>query len=224
MQHFSVLVLFAALALALCGPMATATDIVTLDTDNFEHLTQAATGATTGAWLIKFYAPWCGHCKAMQPQYEQLATALVGEVNVAEVDASAHRSLGSRFDIKGFPTLVFLKGGKVFRYKGPRTQAALTAFVEGGYADDAYEAEEVPKEVGYVGEVTKVFSQSFKAANKDISNGNYLTINVLTCVMPALFFLFAVLLAFAPVDDEPVRRAPRVAAAAAEGAKGDKTE
>ena len=209
-----MIVLLAVLALTILAPSAAASDIVTLDAGNFEHLTQAATGATTGDWLIKFYAPWCGHCKAMQPQYEELATALKGEINVAEVDAAEHRSLGSRFDIKGFPTLVFMKGGKVVRYKGPRTQAALTDFVRGGYADAAYEPEEVPKEVGYIGEVTKVFSQSFKAASKDFSNGNYFTINVLTCVMPALFFLFAVLLAFAPVDDEPVRRVAPVAKAA----------
>lgn len=35
-----------------------ASEVVTLDDSNFEHLTQAATGATTGDWFVKFYAPW----------------------------------------------------------------------------------------------------------------------------------------------------------------------
>jgi len=134
------LLLLVALA---CSLVAADTDIVTLDASNFEHLTQAATGATTGDWLIKFYAPWCGHCKAMQPEYELLATQLKGEANVAEVDVAKDRSIGSRFDIKGFPTLLFLSGGKVYKYKGPRTADALSTFVRGGYKDVAVEADVV---------------------------------------------------------------------------------
>lgn len=134
---------FLLLLALLAGLVAAETDIVTLDASNFEHLTQAATGATTGDWLIKFYAPWCGHCKSMQPQYELLATELKGEINVAEVDVAKDRSIGSRFDVKGFPTLLFLSGGNVYKYKGPRTSAALAAFVRGGYKDATVETDPV---------------------------------------------------------------------------------
>ncbi len=189
---------------------ASATDIITLDSSNFEKLTQAASGATTGDWLIKFYAPWCGHCKAMQPAFEETATALKGEVNVAEVDASVERQLGSRFEIRGFPTLVFLSQGKVVKYKGPRTADALMEFSRGGWKDPHYEQENVPAEMGYFGELSAVFKQSYKAALKDFSAGNYFTINILTCVMPLMFLGFAMLLAFIPVDEEPVHRRPPV--------------
>jgi protein disulfide-isomerase-like protein len=198
------------LVLACLVAFASATDIITLDSSNFEKLTQAASGATTGDWLIKFYAPWCGHCKAMQPAFEETATALKGEVNVAEVDASVERQLGSRFEIRGFPTLIFLSQGKVVKYKGPRTVDALIEFSKGGWKEPQYEQDNVPAEMGYFGELTAVFKQSYKAALKDLAAGNYFTINILTCAMPLMFIGFALLLTFIPVDEEPVRRQPPV--------------
>ena len=76
-----------------------------LDIDNFEKLTQAATGSTTGDWLVKFYAPWCGHCKTLAPTWEEVANELKGVVNVAKVDVMSNRALGTRFEIEGmFPS------------------------------------------------------------------------------------------------------------------------
>merc|ERR1711916_408316 len=55
--------------------------------------------------FVEFYAPWCGHCKRLTPEYEIVgdAFARTPEVVVAKVDADAHRSLGSRFGVTGFP-------------------------------------------------------------------------------------------------------------------------
>ena len=160
----------------------------------------------------------------MHPAYEELATSLLNEVNVAEVDVTANRALGSRFDVAGFPTLLFLKQGQVYKYKGRRDKDSLSAFVKGGYSDPIHEQSETPGDLGYFGEVTKVFTSSFKAATKDVTAGKYFTMNVLTCVMPVLFVLFAFLLAFIPVEEEPIRRRPAAAAATktAEPAKEDK--
>jgi thioredoxin domain-containing protein 5 len=130
-------ILLLALVLLFLGLVSAESDIITLNADNFESLTQASTGSTTGSWLIKFYAPWCGHCKNMQPAYEEVATALKGEINVAEVDVSAHRALGSRFDIKGFPTLIYLNGGKLYKYEGRRVKDAMISFARETYKDQA---------------------------------------------------------------------------------------
>ena len=70
--------------------------------------------------FVKFYAPWCGHCKTLAPAWEEISQSLVGEVNVAKVDVPANQDLGRRFDIKGFPTLKLFVKGKSYTYKGKR--------------------------------------------------------------------------------------------------------
>lgn len=127
MQSLFLVQLFVLVLIAL------GSDVVILDSKNFEHLTQASSGATTGDWLVEFYAPWCGHCKKLEPIYDKVAAALVGTVNVAKVDVTANRDLGTRFEIKGFPTLKLLSKGKVYDYKGRRTEEELIDFARGGY-------------------------------------------------------------------------------------------
>ncbi|RYE82621.1 MAG: hypothetical protein EOO65_05225 [Methanosarcinales archaeon] len=63
--------------------------------------------------LVEFYAPWCGHCKALAPVYEKVASAFEGESNVvvAKVDADKYRDLGSRFKVEGFPTIKYFPAG-----------------------------------------------------------------------------------------------------------------
>ena len=84
-------------------------DVVDLNESNFEHLTQLNSGATTGDWFIKFYAPWCGHCKRLAPIWEEVATELKGITNVAKVDVTQNRGLGKQFGVKGFPTLLLFR-------------------------------------------------------------------------------------------------------------------
>ena len=82
MQQIVLWLLLATLILYSC----LGNEVIDLDNKSFEHLTQASTGATTGDWLVKFYAPWCGHCRKLEPIYEELATELKDVVNVARVD------------------------------------------------------------------------------------------------------------------------------------------
>ncbi|EQC28068.1 hypothetical protein SDRG_14162 [Saprolegnia diclina VS20] len=121
--------------LSLLVALAHASHVVELTSDSFEHLTQAATGATTGDWLVEFYAPWCGHCKHLAPVYEDVANELHGTVNVAKVDVTANAALGQRFDIKGFPTILLFHKGSMYEYgSNERTKEALVAYASGGFA------------------------------------------------------------------------------------------
>ncbi|CAE8615700.1 unnamed protein product, partial [Polarella glacialis] len=56
-------------------------------------------------WVIKFYAPWCHHCMALVPVWEQLAEKYKGKVSVGTVDCIKDSWLGNLFDVDGYPTL-----------------------------------------------------------------------------------------------------------------------
>ncbi|KAF9387038.1 hypothetical protein CPB97_003035 [Podila verticillata] len=118
----------------IIGAIATVLSLAALVTaDNVIALTPKTFDKEIGSTpaLVEFYAPWCGHCKI----YEELGSAFAGKndkVLIAKVDADAHRELGSRFGIKGFPTLKwFPKGidGAPEDYSGGRDLDALAAFV-----------------------------------------------------------------------------------------------
>ena len=92
-------------------------------------------------WFVKFYAPWCGHCKKLAPTWEQLSEDFGDKINVAKVDCTseANKQLCKDYDIKGFPTLIYFPAEErynteFFGYKGTRSIEALVAFsVDGGY-------------------------------------------------------------------------------------------
>eukprot|EP00344_Euplotes_crassus_P005811 CAMPEP_0196998732 /NCGR_PEP_ID=MMETSP1380-20130617/4049_1 /TAXON_ID=5936 /ORGANISM="Euplotes crassus, Strain CT5" /LENGTH=481 /DNA_ID=CAMNT_0042415407 /DNA_START=35 /DNA_END=1480 /DNA_ORIENTATION=- len=82
--------------------------------------------------LVEFYAPWCGHCKKLAPEYVKAAAALkekdVG-VRVAKVDATEEKEIGGRFEIKGFPTLKWFVNGEPTEYNGGRTADEIVNWI-----------------------------------------------------------------------------------------------
>lgn len=79
-----------------------------------------------GIWLVEFYAPWCGHCRNLAPEYEKAAKALKGIAHIAAVDADKERT---DVQIQGFPTIKLFVDGKMSDYDGPRTAEGIVDFM-----------------------------------------------------------------------------------------------
>jgi thioredoxin 2 len=62
--------------------------------------------------LVDFWAPWCGPCKMMAPQFEQAARLLEPRVRLAKVDTEAEQQLGAQFGIRSIPTLALFSGAR----------------------------------------------------------------------------------------------------------------
>ncbi|KAJ0513857.1 putative protein disulfide-isomerase [Helianthus annuus] len=110
-----------------------AADVVVLTEDNFEK----EVGQDRGA-LVEFYAPWCGHCKKLAPEYEKLGASFKKSksVLIGKVDCDEHKSICTKYGVSGYPTIQWFPKGSLEpkKYEGARTAEALVEFVnlEGG--------------------------------------------------------------------------------------------
>jgi hypothetical protein len=137
----------------------------------------------------------------MEPAYEEVATALEGEMNVARVDVPANRDLGTRFEIKGFPQIKLLSKGKVYDYTGKRKAEDIINFARGGY--EIHSPEDVPPAMGIFGEVMYVFRHAYKKAGADLKSGDYFTIDVFLTFLPFLFAALIVMVMVIPMPKHP---------------------
>lgn len=83
--------------------------------------------------FVKYYAPWCGHCKTLAPEYKKAAKELEDKpVRIAMIDATANDYPQKTFNVQGFPTLYWFPKAtrEPVQYEGGRTAADIQKFIE----------------------------------------------------------------------------------------------
>jgi protein disulfide-isomerase A1 len=121
-------VTFVSLFLVICLYFASS-NVEVLTTENFEDFISSHDRV-----LVEFYAPWCGHCKSLAPEYEKAAATLKSqnsETILAKVDATEEKDLATKFGIKGFPTLKYFTKdvNNPSEYTGGRTEQTIVSWL-----------------------------------------------------------------------------------------------
>ncbi len=103
--------------------------------DNIQHITDDTFDPevlqSQTPVLVDYWAEWCGPCKMIAPVLEEVARTYAGRLAVAKLDVDANPETTQKFGIRGIPTLILYKDGKVQAQKvGALSKAQLTAFVD----------------------------------------------------------------------------------------------
>ncbi|CAK1601671.1 unnamed protein product [Parnassius mnemosyne] len=111
------------------GSSSDKSDVITLTDSNFKELVLDS----EDLWLVEFFAPWCGHCKNLEPHWAKAATELKGKVKLGALDATVHQAMASRYQVQGYPTIKLFPAGKktsdsVEDYNGGRTASDIVAW------------------------------------------------------------------------------------------------
>ncbi|XP_033123400.1 protein disulfide-isomerase A6-like isoform X2 [Anneissia japonica] len=110
-------------------------DVIELTDSNFEELVIGS----EDHWLVEFFAPWCGHCKNLAPEWDSAATQLKGKVKLGALDATVHTIVAGRYGVRGYPTIKYFahgkKNGEAEDFNGGRTSGDIVNWAMDKFAE-----------------------------------------------------------------------------------------
>ncbi|KAH0554399.1 protein disulfide-isomerase [Cotesia glomerata] len=127
MRFAGVLFVTALCVIVSFADIATEDGVLVITKNNFEQAVKDHPHI-----LIEFYAPWCGHCKALAPEYVKAAKALEennSNVKLGKVDSTIESQLAEDNGVRGYPTLKFYRNGVAIDYTGGRQADEIVAWL-----------------------------------------------------------------------------------------------
>ncbi|KAG9062847.1 protein disulfide-isomerase precursor [Linnemannia hyalina] len=126
MRISSAIALVGIAATTLMAGVRAESDVLDLTAKNF-----AASVGDEKIMLVEFFAPWCGHCKALAPEYEIAATQLKEHgIPIAKVDCTVETDLCQEQGVQGYPTLKVFREGTPSDYQGARKADAIVSYLK----------------------------------------------------------------------------------------------
>ncbi|CAH1955897.1 unnamed protein product [Acanthoscelides obtectus] len=137
-----------------------------------------------GFWLVKFYAPWCGHCKRLEPVWNEVGEALSkSNIYVRKIDCSRFSSVANEFGIRGYPTIKFITSNAAFTFTGDRSKDEIINFavrMAGPAIQEIVDPEILPKFLAvnklffmYIGDQKGPLWNSYKEVAKKMQPHGY---------------------------------------------------